>query len=245
MKINSRAQDVLSLVEKNNSSLETPQMSGFKIQNKIKNLNENQGRSNDEAHLKEVANQYEQYFLKELLKGMRSTVQESDFIKVSNGQKIFQEQLDDQYAKEWNKKGGFGLADMIFDQLNQKYGEAKKINTEGPAVNPLDQSRVKNIKTLQNSDLRKTFLFETANEMSAIQNPYEGILEEKSLLEQNRMQLKIKHKNGLESLIQAQGANSEKSADLKLGDEVKTGQNIGLASPTSPLVWSLSKSVSE
>ena len=62
-----------------------------------------------------VADMYEQHFIREMMKQMRSTVQESGFIKQNNAEKIFRGQLDDQYADQWGKAGGIGLSNLIHD----------------------------------------------------------------------------------------------------------------------------------
>ncbi|NJL26087.1 MAG: hypothetical protein HC902_13585 [Calothrix sp. SM1_5_4] len=42
-------------------------------------------------------------------------------------EKIFAEQLDNQYVDSWADKGGVGLADMIYTQIKEKYfGTAKR-----------------------------------------------------------------------------------------------------------------------
>ena len=57
-----------------------------------------------------VADMYEQHFIREMMKQMRSTVSEGGFVKANNAEKIFQEQLDDQYADQWQKSGGIGFS---------------------------------------------------------------------------------------------------------------------------------------
>lgn len=85
-----------------------------------------------EEKLREVADLYEKHFIKEMMKQMKSTVPESGLLKKNNAEKIFEDQLDDQYSSEWNKRGGFGLSDMIYEQLNQKFGNSSGLS--GPEV---------------------------------------------------------------------------------------------------------------
>ena len=42
----------------------------------------------------------------------------SEELKHQYKESIFEDQLDDQYAGEWNKRGGFGISDIIFEQLS-------------------------------------------------------------------------------------------------------------------------------
>jgi Rod binding domain-containing protein len=80
------------------------------------------GGPTSEAKLREVADLYEQHFIKEMIKNMKSTVPESGLIKKNNAEKIFEDQLHDRYSQEWNKRGGFGLSDLIFEQLKSQFG---------------------------------------------------------------------------------------------------------------------------
>jgi peptidoglycan hydrolase FlgJ len=85
----------------------------------------------------EVAADYEQHFLRELVKSMRTTVPKSDLIQESQTEKYFSEQIDEQNVKAWSQKGGVGLADIIYRQLIEKYGEglgikAREARPTGP-----------------------------------------------------------------------------------------------------------------
>ena len=71
----------------------------------------------DEAKLREAANEFEAIFIQQMLKTMRKTSLESNFIKKSEGEKIFRSMLDDQYAILSAKSGRLGLGEMIFQQL--------------------------------------------------------------------------------------------------------------------------------
>ncbi len=51
------------------------------------------------------------------LRTMRKTSLESDFIKKSEGEKIFRSMLDEQYAILSAKSGRLGLGEMIYQQL--------------------------------------------------------------------------------------------------------------------------------
>lgn len=76
-------------------------------------------KQDDETRLREAAQMYEEQFLGEMVKAMRRTIPESDFMKPSSAEKIFREQLDQQYVEAWADKGGIGLADLIVDQIKE------------------------------------------------------------------------------------------------------------------------------
>lgn len=85
-----------------------------------------------EKQMREAAGEYEKYFLNEMVKAMRSTVPEQDgLIKQNFAEKIYKENLDQEYVKNWSKAGGIGLADLIYEQLQQQVEGIQ--NAQGPA----------------------------------------------------------------------------------------------------------------
>ena len=77
----------------------------------------------DEVKLREAANEFEAIFIQQMLKTMRKTSLESEFIKKSEGEKIFRSMLDEQYAILSAKSGSLGLGEMIFQQLRSNLGK--------------------------------------------------------------------------------------------------------------------------
>ena len=71
----------------------------------------------DDAKLREASNEFEAIFIQQMLKTMRKTSLESDFIKKSEGEKMFRSMLDEQYAILSAKSGRLGLGEMIYQQL--------------------------------------------------------------------------------------------------------------------------------
>lgn len=74
-----------------------------------------------DPRLLQAARMYEQQFLREMVKAMRGTVNESDFMPASQGEKIFREQLDDNYVEEWSNSGGIGFADLIYNHVMERF----------------------------------------------------------------------------------------------------------------------------
>lgn len=212
--------------------------------------------ADDKLH--EVADMYEQHFIREMMKQMRATVHESGFIKKNNAEKIFSDQLDDKYAEQWGKTGGFGLSTMIYDQLIQKFGTQMGLKSpvEKPQ-GPIDLNSKSNFSgvtrglasgmasTAQVSE-PMTFKFETdAQEKSQIKNPWAGTLLDKKYLEMDQIQYRVKHDNGLESLIMTRGTGLGPDLQLSPGDSLQSGQQLGWATAASPLFWTVKSNVSE
>lgn len=73
--------------------------------------------------IRDAAVLYEKHFLREMWKSMRATAQgDSAILPQGPGQKLYQEQLDDQYIDQWSAQGGVGYADIIYNQLIERYG---------------------------------------------------------------------------------------------------------------------------
>lgn len=70
--------------------------------------------------LREVSRMYEQQFLQEMMKAMRSTVEHSNITKPSMAEKIYTDEMYTQYTDKWVKNGGNGLADVIYTELKEK-----------------------------------------------------------------------------------------------------------------------------
>lgn len=207
-----------------------------------------------EEKLREVSDLYENHFIREMMKQMRSTVHESGFIKQNNAEKIFRGQLDDQYADQWGKAGGIGLSNLIHDQLMEKFGE--KLGLRAPIQKPqgpisLDHkslfSGAVGQSQLKASEAEPvTFRFQSPPEgQLELKNPWAGTLLDKKYMELDQMQFRIKHDNGLESLILTRGSGLGPEQKLSPGDTIKAGQQLGWLSAASPLFWTVRPNVSE
>ena len=209
-----------------------------------------------EQKFREVAEMYEKHFIRHMMKEMRSTVKESGFIKQNNAEKIFRDQLDDQYADDWGKSGGIGLADMIHSQLMDRYGTqfGLKEKLEKPS-GPIDLNVKSNLTTLRGTGsgtknsgdatyLKIEIDPSNANKKpTELKNPWAGTLLDKKYLEMDQMQYRIKHDNGLESLILSRGTglavSGQSDTNLSIGDEIKTGQQLGWVDSKSPVFWTI------
>jgi flagellar protein FlgJ len=64
----------------------------------------------------------ETFIVKNLLTGMRNTVQKSGLVDDSFAGKMYEDMLYDEYAKEYTKSAGFGLAEQAYRQLSRLNG---------------------------------------------------------------------------------------------------------------------------
>lgn len=225
-----------------------------------------------EDKLREVAELYENQFIREMMKQMRATVQESGFLKKNNAEKIFQEQLDGEYSGQWVKAGGIGLSDLIYGQLMERYGErlGLKAAVEKPH-GPINLNQKANFSGLTEVGGRPgagtaagagggvgaetdgaaargpvTFRLDSPDgERMELKNPWAGVLLDKNYLDMDQMQYRIKHDNGLESLILTRGTGLGPEQNWAAGDRIEAGQSLGWTASASPLFWTLKPDVSE
>ena len=93
----------------------------------------------DKKHLelKKATQQFEGYFVNELLKEMRKTVPKDTLVKDDgDGQEIFQGMMDQTLSEAMSSRGDLGMAKMMYDQLAPSLGDtpqAAKPKTDGKA----------------------------------------------------------------------------------------------------------------
>lgn len=77
-------------------------------------------QSDDDKKLLKAAEGFEAEFMKILIKEMRDTVPESDFMPKSSGQKMIEDMYFEKMAEDSPKGNGtVGLAKMLYDQLKR------------------------------------------------------------------------------------------------------------------------------
>jgi len=64
----------------------------------------------------------ETFLVKNLLTSMRNTVQKSGLIEEGFAGKMYEDMLYDEYAKDFTKNAGFGLAEQAYLQLKRMNG---------------------------------------------------------------------------------------------------------------------------
>ncbi|MDR2101750.1 MAG: rod-binding protein [Treponema sp.] len=69
----------------------------------------------------------ETFLIKTLITGMRNTVQKSGLIEEGFAGKMYEDMLYDEYAKDFTKNAGFGLAELAYLELT---GQRGKISPE-------------------------------------------------------------------------------------------------------------------
>ena len=208
-----------------------------------------------DAKLREVAELYEEQFLREMVKAMRGTVPEGGLVKTSQGEQIYREQLDQNYVEQWGKRGGLGLQEIIYKQLMEKFGQkmglrAMQAQPKGPIA--LDEKSklqnpfaVKRAETLSADQLRLEFQKAalSSNQPQSLQAPWSGSVLGAKQINPNEYVLEMAHDNGLKSQFVFRGslANSVLEPSSASPKSVQAGDTIGLLSPEAKsFFWTVS-----
>ena len=69
--------------------------------------------------LKKAADGFEELFIHKMLQVMRNSVNKSNLLHGGRGEEIFQDMLDENYAKLITQSKAFGLSNLIFEQLKK------------------------------------------------------------------------------------------------------------------------------
>jgi Rod binding domain-containing protein len=198
-----------------------------------------------DRQLKDASKMYEQHFLNEMVKSMRSTIHRDDgFIKPNMAENIFQEKLDQEYTDAWSKKGGIGLADMIYSQLHERIFPNKKDFSKPVGPLPLDKANHSfEIKVEKKNDGGQVLFHGDASssplvQPAPVQNPWKGRIQSMNSDLNGWNYATIEHSNHLRSQLAFQGS----LAALKIGEDVEEGQAIGILSRENPtLRWDVSE----
>jgi peptidoglycan hydrolase FlgJ len=198
------------------------------------------GKTTDrDPKMLEAAKAFEGQFIRQLMSEMRKTVPDDPLVPESMADKIFREQLDNQYAESWVDQGGVGLADMIYGHLMERYG-----NQSGPMGQPSGHVFPLKLKTsnlpvagdafasrpqeILSQDDRNLFLIKKSSDGFSLKAkseltdpvglhaPLPGLVLQAAALEDGKQMVVVKHDQGLISKIVHSGDN-----------HVKTGTRIG------------------
>jgi peptidoglycan hydrolase FlgJ len=74
------------------------------------------GKKSFNKELRKAADGFEELFVHKMLQIMRSTVKKNGFMSGGRGEEIFQDMLDENYAKIITQSRAFGLSELIYNQ---------------------------------------------------------------------------------------------------------------------------------
>ncbi|MES2770320.1 MAG: rod-binding protein [Bdellovibrionota bacterium] len=188
----------------------------------------------------EAAKMYEQVFLKQMVDAMRQAVPKSELVNESMGERIYKDQMYDNYVEQWSNVGGVGLGDMIYDQIIERFGpQQKQIKPMGPMpMNSGKTFEIENKSEGQTGSGHEVMLlkFKPQNNFEPMQitSPFEGEIIGSNTLENGQKALFLKHPNDMKSTFVFNG-----SLNLTKNN-FGPGEHIGTVSPESnEFLWKL------
>jgi flagellar protein FlgJ len=196
-----------------------------------------------EKKFRDVSELYEKQFMREMVKAMRSTVHESGLVKTNQAEKIFREQLDDEYVDKWSAKGGVGFADIIYDQLMQKFGpmlgKGLMQKPHGPIAMDKKSETPVRFELTKSAAQRMDMAIKPKDgkwNQPDVVSPWPGTLLNKIALGDDQQVLEIDHGQGFLGRYVFKGWAS----DLKPNSAIEAGQILGRVGPdANALYWSL------
>ncbi len=87
----------------------------------------------ENRELREVCEEFESIFVKMMLDSMRKTLSDNTLIPKNAGEKLFEDQLYDEYSKKISREANLGIAEMMYNQLSSKVN-ASDSKVSGGAV---------------------------------------------------------------------------------------------------------------
>ncbi|MBA2881326.1 flagellar protein FlgJ [Desulfosalsimonas propionicica] len=72
---------------------------------------------NDPEALRAICQDFESILIQSMFKEMRKTIPESELLDTGMASDLFDEMMDMEVARDMARKGGFGLADQLYRQL--------------------------------------------------------------------------------------------------------------------------------
>lgn len=199
-----------------------------------------------DGQLREAAKMYEQHFIGQMVRAMRQSVPDGGIVQANFAEKIFREQLDNQYVENWANRGGVGLADMIYNHIKEKYfPQGGGVGTpQGPL--PLKgQGSTQGgggIQLKSEKPSQSTFFIESTSDKNGTQSrqvtsPWQAEVVAHFTHDQTNV-VDLAHSDGLSSRLIFSGTVE----NLKAGDKIEPGQKLGaLNSAAGGLTWVLQK----
>jgi Rod binding domain-containing protein len=77
-----------------------------------------QSKIDKSSRLYKVSQEFEAIFIKQMLNVMRKSVNKTGLMDGGMAEEIFEDMLYDEYAQKMAETGSFGIANMIYKQLN-------------------------------------------------------------------------------------------------------------------------------
>jgi flagellar protein FlgJ len=182
------------------------------------------------AKVDEVAKLYEKQFLREMVKAMRGS-SDMGYIKPGMGEKIYREELDNQYVEAWGDQGGVGMQNIIYDQMMERYFDnapgMKGLRPPGGIkLTDKDVSRVVAMPTQQKAQmpLKIELQKNVDGTPTHVQLPFDAKFISQNKMLDGKTAVTLEHSGGFRSTFIFDGVflSPEKNSELKQGTSLAT-----------------------
>lgn len=196
-----------------------------------------------EAKLKEVAALYEKEFMRQMVKSMRSTVGSGGLVKENQTEKLFTEELYNNYAEQMSDRGDQQLRKHIYQNLLQQFGARLGVKQEEQfkGIMPLPSSLQKNAKMQDyvidsQTLMRKIDLSEKGPNSWELTLPFAGQVTSLHRGEDQEFSIiEIKHDHQIQSQFRFLG-----EPKVKVGDYLQSHKKIAeLSQSAKSLIWEM------
>lgn len=192
--------------------------------------------------LRGAAELYEKQFLREMVKAMRRSVDHSAMTKPGMAEGIYREQLDDQHVEHWVERGGTGFADIVYNEIVDKYFPQLRDQPPRQGLRPVDLTdRFQGVSAMPapGQPDKNQFLVQLGPEMSGesmLKVPWRAELTKAFQLPSGEQVVQMKHPEGLSSTFVFKGP----TPSGQVGQEFEAGEGFARLSPEArSLTWQL------
>jgi len=197
--------------------------------------------------LHDVSQLYEEQFLREMMKAMRGTVPEGSLMKVSQGEQIFREQLDQQNVQTWSKQGGLGLQGIIYQQLLDRFGT--KMGIKAPTAKPVGPLPLDSKAEFHPTFTARPQGLNVAMERQSsavglapekLTAPYDSEVMWVHQINPGDYVIQLEHPEGFHSQLAFRGEIASELKPFEPGRKLAAGATLGLLSPDAQsFFWNL------
>lgn len=212
----------------------------MKVEKQFKPLSQEQQIQKLDRQLQNASQMYEKHFLREMVKAMRNSVSHSKLTQPGMAERIYKDQLDDQYVDQWMDQGGTGFADMIYKELINKYYPQLGQKQPAKQIRPMNITDRFQGFTKPSTKTESTQSFHIqlapAKGQSYLKLPWKGKFEGEVDLGNGQKAAMFSHPFGLKSTFVFQG---QMKTGL-LNKELSAGENFASLSPDlQSMTWQI------
>lgn len=80
-----------------------------------------EGQKKEMGKLKGLSQEYESFFMKQVVDAMRKTVPKDGYLNGGNAEEIYKGMMDEKLSEQMAKSGGSGIAENLYNTFSKAY----------------------------------------------------------------------------------------------------------------------------